>query len=329
MPVTPRRAEAAAPVRRLVCVTPNASVDKIVAVDALRPGEIHRPEILSVVAGGKALNAGRAAAALGLSVVAVPVLAGHMGARVAEGLVADGIEARPVWISGETRECLSLLDRSNGQLTELYEAGPEMDHASWAMVEAAIEAVVAEDPDGTIVLISGSLPRGAPANAHARTARLVRECGARAVVDTGGAALAAALFERPWLAKVNELEASEATGVPLRDEAATLAAARALRDSGAEMAIVSRGVEGSVLVDRAGDAWRIGPPPEFGPFPVGSGDSLMGGFAAALADGHPVSEAARRGAAVAAANALQPGQGRVDPADIARLLPRITLELLP
>ena len=319
---------ATAPVRRLVCIAPNASVDKIVAVDALRPGEIHRPVVLSIVAGGKALNAGRAAAACGRPGVAVPVLAGHAGAWMADGLAAEGIEARPVWIAGETRECLSVLDRSTGRLTEFYEAGPAMDAAAWAQVEAAIAAAVAEDPEGTLVLVSGSLPEGAPPDAHARAARVVREAGGRAVIDAGGVALAGAMAERPWLAKVNALEASQATGLPLGGEAEALSAARALRRAGALMALVSRGADGAVLVDAEGAGWRIGPPPELGAFPVGSGDSLIGGLAAALAQGHSVPEAARRGAAAAAANALSPGQGRLDPADVARLLSGIALESL-
>jgi 1-phosphofructokinase family hexose kinase len=328
MPGTTPRAVTTSPVRRLVCVAPNASVDRISAVDALRQGEIHRPEVLSVVAGGKALNAGRAAATLGLAVIAVPVLAGHAGAWIADELAADGIEARPVWIPGETRECLSVLDRSTGRLTEFYEAGPAMDRAAWAEVEATIATAVAEDPEGTIVLVSGSLPAGAPPDAHARVARLVREAGGRAVIDAGGAALAAAMAERPWLAKVNALEASQATGLPLGGEAEALAAAMALRDAGALMALVSRGADGAVLVDAAGNSWRVGPPPELGAFPVGSGDSLIGGFMAALASGLPVPEAARHGAATAAANALRPGQGRIDRADVARLLPGIALVAL-
>lgn len=321
-------AAATALARRLVCVAPNASVDKIAAVDALCPGQIHRPQVLSVVAGGKALNVGRAAATLGMPVLAVPVLAGHAGRWMAEQLAADGIESRPVWVAGETRECLSVLDRAAGSLTEFYEAGPSISDADWAAVEAAIETAVAEDPAGTLVVVSGSLPVGAPPDAHARAMRIAREAGARAVVDVGGAALAGAVTERPWLVKVNKFEASEATGLPVGGAREALAMARALRESGAAMALVSAGVEGAVFVDAIGRGWRIGPPPEVGPFPVGSGDSLMGGFAAALAAGHAIPEAARRGAAAAAANALHPGQGRLDPDDVARLLPGIALEAL-
>jgi fructose-1-phosphate kinase PfkB-like protein len=61
---------------------------------------------------------------------------------------------------------------------------------------------------------------------------------------------------------------------------------------------------------------------------VGSGDSLLAGILVALASGHSLPEAARRGGAVAAANALRPGQGEFDPLDADRMLPAITLDRL-
>jgi tagatose 6-phosphate kinase len=314
------------PVRRLVCVSLNTSVDKIVAVDRLVPGAIHRPVLLSVVPGGKSLNVARSAATMGMTSTAVLVLAGHAGRWVDEALRACGVASRPVWIAGETRECLSILDRSTGRLTEVYEAGPGIDGAAWAAVEDALRMELADDAGGTLVAVSGSLPPGAPADAHARIVTLARVAGARTVVDLGGAPLARAVAAGPWLAKANAQEAADATGLAPGGEGSVLAAARALRAAGAASALVSRGEDGALFVDETGIAWRIGPPPERGAFPVGSGDSLLGGFAAALAAGHPAAEAVRRGSAAAVSNALHSGQGVVDPADVARLLPAVTLE---
>jgi fructose-1-phosphate kinase PfkB-like protein len=126
--------------------------------------------------------------------------------------------------------------------------------------------------------------------------------------------------------KVNAAEAAEATGVPTSDEAGALSAARSLSDRGAQIAFVSRGVAGAVLIDETGRAWRVGAPGERGQFPVGSGDSLLAGFVAATIAGAATPAAARRGSAVAAANAMRPGQGDLDPADVERLLAGITLE---
>jgi 1-phosphofructokinase family hexose kinase len=321
--------EAGAPwPRRLVCVSVNAAIDKTAAVDRLVPGEIHRPDLLTTLPGGKALNVARAARTLGLEATVVAVLGGHAGAWMEEALAARGVRTRAVRVTGETRTCLSVLDRVSASLTELYEAGLTLDAAGWAGVEAAVAEELATDPHGALVVAAGSLPPGAPTDGYGRLAELAAAVGARAAVDAGGAVLAAALTAHPWLVKVNAAEAAGATGIPAPDEPGALAAARALRAGGAQIALVTRGRAGAVLVDEAGTAWRIGPPPETGPYVVGSGDALLAGLAAALAAGRPLPEAARHGAAAACANALVPGQGELDPRDANRVGHGISVERL-
>ncbi len=110
------------------------------------------------------------------------------------------------------------------------------------------------------------------------------------------------------------------------DDTVALAAARAMRARTAGAVLVTLGPDGAIVLDHDGDAWRVGPPPERGSYPVGSGDSLLAGLTVATASGHSLPEAARRGAAVAAANALRPGQGEFDPTDADRMLPAIALD---
>ena len=316
------------PVRQLVCVSVNAAIDKTAAVDHLVPGEIHRPEMLAVLPGGKALNVARAARTLGLEATVVAVLGGRAGDWMEEALAARAIRTHAVRVAGETRTCLSVLDRATGSLTEFYEAGSTLDAASWAAVEAALATELAADPAGTIAVIAGSLPPGAPVDGYGRLAALAAGAGARAIVDVGGPHLAAALPARPWLVKVNAREATEATGIATPNETGARSAARELQARGAVAALVTRGTAGALLVDEAATAWRISPPPELGLYVVGSGDAFLAGLAAALATGHPLPEAARHGAAAACANALCPGQGELDPADAARVLGAISLERL-
>lgn len=311
--------------RRLVCVSVNAAIDKTAAVPRLVPGEIHRPDLLSVLPGGKALNVARAARTLGMPVSVIAVLGGHAGAWVEDALAARAIRTRAVRVPGETRTCLSVLDREAGGLTELYEAGLTLDASGWDAVEAALSTELADDAAGALVVVAGSLPPGAPRDGYARLTGVAAAAGARAAVDVGGAALAAALEARPWLVKVNAHEAAGATGIPADDEAGCLLAAGALRSGGAGAVVVTRGTAGAILVDDAGEAWRIGPPPEAGPYAVGSGDAFLAGLAVALGAGRDLPAAARDGAAAACANALRPGQGELDPADVARVRPRITL----
>lgn len=327
--------------RRLVCVSVNAAIDRIAAVDRLVPGDVHRPEILSTVPGGKALNVARAAARMGMPVRAIAVLGGHAGDWMAAALLERGIGTRIVHAAGETRTCLSVLDRETGLLTDLFEPGLTLDPAGWSEVEESLRAELADDPPGSLVVLAGSLPPGAPADGYARLTRIAAGVGARVVVDADRAALDEALAARPWLVKVNAREAIAAaeSGQPAAGtgpdagspqaaagEAEAIAAAARIRDRTGGAVLVTRGREGAVLVDEAGGAWRIGGPPELGSYPVGSGDSLLAGLAVALAAGFALPEAARRGGATGAANALTPGQGELDPADAGRMLPGITLE---
>jgi 1-phosphofructokinase family hexose kinase len=315
--------------RRLVCVSLNAAIDKIAAVDHLVPGDIHRPEVLSAVPGGKALNVARAAARLGLPVRAVAVLGGHAGDWMEAALEARAIATHAVRAAGETRTCLSVLDRAAATLTEFYEPGLALDAAGWTAVEDALRSELADDPAGSLVVLAGSLPPGAPTTGYARLATIAGGVGARSVVDADRTALAEALAARPWLVKVNAREAAEAAGPGEgvaeggHDDSSAVEAAQGIRARTGGVVLVTLGIDGAVLLDEAGAAWRIGGPPERGHYPVGSGDSLLAGLAVALAGGLPLPEAARRGVAVGAANALVPGQGELDPADADRMLPAI------
>src|SRR3990172_6433447 len=67
---------------------------------------------------------GRAAPRLGAPVTAVGFLAGHAGRWVEEALAGIGVSGRFTWVDGETRTCVSILDRATAELTEIYEPTP-------------------------------------------------------------------------------------------------------------------------------------------------------------------------------------------------------------
>ena len=312
-------------VRRVVGVSLNAAIDRIVSVPRLEPGRIHRPEALAVVPGGKAANTVRAAHHLGLAGSIVAVLGGYAGGWYRERLAALDIPLFPVLVESETRTCLSILDEEAGTLTELYESGVTLRPEDWPMVEVALAEALAEDPEGAVVVLAGSLPPGTPTDAYRRLARQAAAAGARAVVDIGGDPLPAALEASPWLVKVNLEEAASVLG--LEGEGDAVAAARGLVRRGAETAIVTQGVDGAVLVSRDW-AWRLGPVPEEarGPYSVGSGDAFTAGWLAALAARSDVVIGLRRAGAAGAANARVPGQGEIDPAHVSALVSAFRVE---
>jgi 1-phosphofructokinase family hexose kinase len=310
---------------RLLFVAANPSIDRLYEIDRLAIGTINRPQAIVAVPGGKGLNAARAAATLGGSVTAVGIVAGRAGDWIVERLAELGIDRRMVRSDGETRSCVSILDRSSGAMTEIYERGEEIGPAAWDGLEAAIRAEL-EPGDVAAVALSGSLPPGAPADGYARIARLATE-GSPPVpilVDTYGPALAAVLAERPAIVKLNAIEAGEASGITVGDDASAVEATRVLRDLGAGAVVVTLGAGGAVVATAAGRA-RLVPPDRRGSYPVGSGDAFLGGLALAVQRGEAVVEAARLGLAAGIANAQVPGAGRLDPATVAEILDAIVV----
>jgi tagatose 6-phosphate kinase len=253
---------------------------------------------------------------------AVAVLAGHAGAWCAGALETAGVEVRIVSAPGETRTCTSVLDDETGDLTELYEAGVPLPPDRWPEVEAALAGALADHGGDALVIMSGSLPPGAPPDAYARLGRVAAAAGAHWIVDADGEALVLAMAAGPWLVKVNAQEAARATGLEAAREAA-----QGLLTLGPTAAIVTRGVDGAVLATRDG-AWEVGPPPELGRYSVGSGDAFLAGLARGLADGLGLPEALCVAAAAGTASALVPGQGELDPVDVWRLRARLAVERL-
>lgn len=307
--------------RRIVFVAANPSIDRLVEVERIALGAIHRPDRVVAFPGGKGLNATRAAAALGGRVTAVALVAGRAGDWITERLAALGIDVSLVHKDGETRTCLSVLDRSTGLLTEFYEAGEPVRSATWAAFEAAVTRELDRGDVGAVAFC-GSLPPGSPRDGYARIARHAHRRSVPTIIDAYGPVLEAALAQPLTVVKLNALEATEATGSMVVDAGSAAAAARALRERGADGVVITLGVAGAVAVT-ATATWRLVPPDARGAYPVGSGDAFVGGLAVALVDGESLVGAARYGMAAGIANALMPGAGELDPALAGRLLARV------
>jgi 6-phosphofructokinase 2 len=306
---------------RILFVAANPSVDRLYEVERLAAGAIHRPELVVAVPGGKGLNAARAAASLGGRVAVVGIVGGRSGDWIRDGIAARGIEA---WWAGSaalTRTCVSILDRSTGEMTEIYERGEPIEARAWDDLERAVAAELAAG-DVAAVALSGSLPPGAPADGFGRIAAMARSVAVLA--DTYGAALSPVLAERPEVVKVNAGEAAEATGIAAADAASATTAARALVEAGAANVAVTLGLAGAVVATAVGVTTLV-PPDVRGRYSVGSGDAFLGGMAVGFVRGDGVVEAARLGLAAGIANALVPGAGELDPGAIGSILGKVSL----
>jgi 1-phosphofructokinase family hexose kinase len=283
----------------ILCVAANPSIDKLFAVDRIRPAAIHRPSALTRVAGGKGLNVARAAHTLGADVHAAALLAGHAGRWIEAELARLGLPLHAVWTEGETRSCLSVADAETRSLTEFYEDGPAVTAADWERFGETVRPLAAR---ASWTALSGSLPPGATTGLPELAG------GGQIALDTRDARLTGAA-----LVKVNATEAAAATGLPVENPSQALATAAALRlqAGGTACAIVTLGAGGAVLADDEGRGWH-GCLDAVGPYPVGSGDAFLAGIVVARERGGSWPEALRLGLAAGTANAELPGAGVLD-----------------
>ena len=154
---------------------------------------------------------------------------------------------------------------------------------------AGLAELVREQRAGVVVL-SGSLPRGLPADAYSRLVATAHAHGARVVVDAEGAALRDAVTAGPEVVKPNRHELLSATGCT--DVAAAVTALRAL---GARDVVVSDGAEGVLLFPSGGRPLRARLREPLSGNPTGAGDAMVAALAVGLEAGDDWTVTAARG----------------------------------
>ena len=202
--------------------------------------------------------------------------------------------------------------------TELVENSVEFSTTELAQFQHAYleEAAAAE-----VVVISGSLP----AVTHETYFRdLVARTPGRVVLDVRGAELLAALPARPFLVKPNRSELSQTFKRDLSRDADLQTAMLDLNERGARWVVITDGPQ-AVWVSSASQVWKLQPPLINVVNPIGSGDALAAGVAAALDAGVEVLEAVRYGMASAADNATQLLPCRLDPQRVQDLQTQVTV----
>ena len=235
-----------------------------------------------------------------------------------------GIDVWAFEANGETRTNLKVVDDELDTHTDINEPGPE---ATVAQLDAMLSALVQELAHGDIVVLSGSLPKGAPVGTYGAWARACANAGAKVFLDADGDALTRGLDAVPYLVKPNDAELSRLCGKPLDDEREVAVVARSLVDRGIARVVVSMGGKGAVMAERDRVLLARSPKVRVGST-VGAGDSVVAALAYAEERGMSLDETARLAMATGAANVMQSGTQAAERDLVDSLLGKVTLEEL-
>jgi tagatose 6-phosphate kinase len=283
----------------ILCLALSPALDLTYRVDRLEPGRTNRVRDVVGRPGGKAVNVARVLHALGEPVQLLAPVGGAVGAEFTAELRRLGVPAELLASGPGTRRTVTVV-AAGGEPTVFTEPA-RID--CW---EHFVDRAAATIEEADVVVISGTAPSGAPADAIGELTRLAVRAQRPAVVDTSGPALRSALAAGPTVVKPNRDELAELTG-----EAHPVAAACDVAAGYGTTVVASLGADGIVAAS-AGQAWRACPARVLAGNPTGAGDALVAGLARGLRTGAALAEILPDAVALSAAAVLAPYAGELD-----------------
>ncbi|MBS4206893.1 hexose kinase [Bacillus sp. FJAT-50079] len=289
----------------ILTVTLNPSVDMSYKLDQFSLDAVNRASDVSKTAGGKGLNVSRVLRQLNEDVAATGFLGGNLGDFIRKEITKLGINDLFEEISGATRNCIAVIHE--GKQTEILEGGPEIsnEEATAFLGKFKVHAHQAE-----LITISGSLPKGLPAAFYEKILDIAAQKGTPALLDTSGKSLECALKgkNKPFLIKPNKEELVDLVGGGHE----LLDAINAPIFHGIPWVVVTLGAEGAI-VKNDDKMYRVRIPKVKAINPVGSGDSVIAGFAAGLSRKLSGEELIKFGLSMGVLNALEEKTGHINP----------------
>ncbi|MDX2141145.1 MAG: hexose kinase [Chloroflexota bacterium] len=290
----------------ILCVTPNAALDRTVVAPGYAKGGVLRATEVVVAPGGKGINVARATALLDGTPFCAGFLGGFTGRQVEALAEAEGFRGRWTWLPNLETRCCTIVVDPEGEAVVINERGAHVSLGDWARLHQDVLAAAAQVE---AVCVCGSLPTGSPLDAFENLLRDLLADGKQVWVDTSGDPLEAAARVQGVRLKINDDEIGALLKTTVRTPEAAAAAARQLSSQMKAPCVITLGELGAIYADD-GQCWHATPPKIQVVSAVGSGDSLLAGLVVGLELGKPPAEALRSGVAAGAANALSLGGGR-------------------
>ena len=265
----------------ITTVTLNPAIDKVVEVNELTLGQVHRVSNQVVSLGGKSINVARILTGLSCKTKAVCYLGEKNIGEIEALSKEDSIELDPIMLEGITRTNTKLVEPDKSyRTTDINEIGFSVNEEQLnAMTKLISDCADASD----YLVVSGSLPQGVHVSYYKELA-LNLGSQTKVIIDADGEILMAAMEGSPFLIKPNIHELESAVGRTLENDADIIEVCKELITTyGITYILVSLGDKGSILVGASlvliAEAMKVQVVST-----VGAGDSMLAGFIYGLSE---------------------------------------------
>jgi len=322
----------------IITVTLNAAMDVTYVVDHFIEENTNRVQVVHSQGGGKGNNVARTVHRLGCKTVACGWIGGDTGQRIRNDIDHEGIPQSFCEISqGESRTCLTILEKMTGKITELLEPGLSVTQTDIIhFANHLTELIKSSD----YVLFLGSLPLGCDITDFREIVAAASRVGARIVLDTSGPALSAGALWKPYILKSNEYETEEL--IALLNLQLNFAATadqsdrrldvlkqhlNTLLEWGVALPIITLGSKGAIALHN-GSVYYAKSSPIHSINAVGSGDAFLGGLLWGLVHGVNFEWALSVAIAAGAQNATNLTAGQIDFSSVMNLAQDVMISRL-
>ncbi len=307
----------------IITVTPNPTIDKIYWLERLCLDDGEMPVMRAtrsyLTAGGKGINVSIFLARMGIENIAMGFIAGETGHAVERRVRDEGITTSFIWVEGETRTNVTLLERGHEQRPiQITEQGPTVLPEALRRFFAQYKRALSR---ARYVFLGGSLPPGVPAQFYQELTHIAHQRRVPVIVNAAGEALARAISAHPWLVKPDTRQQTPSLKTPEE----ILAVGREWIAGGIEAVLVSHHITHDLLITREG-AWDLEARDVQFQNLLGAEDALIAGVLSATVQRASLLEAARFGMAAATACAESEELVVTDRAAIERVLPKIHIK---
>lgn len=187
----------------ILTLTPNAGLDRIVFIDEFLPDNTMHPNRILDCVGGKGLNSSITLTTLDVDTIAMSFVGGDTGRRLVQRLDAYGVKHDLVWVDGETRTYLILVEQRHNRQSNLI------------LGELAVSPQDSQDflqryqthvQEADWVIAAGSLPSGLPSTYYCPLIDIARKASTPILLDIRGDSALATLPLKPEILKMNWAE---------------------------------------------------------------------------------------------------------------------------
>ena len=306
-------------------VTLNPALDKTVEIPNLTIDSVNRILAMRTDPGGKGINVSKVIQKLGGTSVATGILGGETGHSIERALKECGLESFFHYVEGETRTNLKIIDTVSHTNTDINEPGVTV---SKEILSNLLSELLKRIQKGDIVVLSGSIPKGAPEDTYYVWTKACRELGAKVILDADGKLFCEGIQASPYLIKPNHHELSAFVGKELNTPTEIEQAARRLmKECDIPKIVVSMGGKGALYFTKTETIYAEGLKVPVGST-VGAGDSVVAALALSEERGMSLEETVRLSTATGAANVMCNGTQAAEYEVISKLISKVVMHTM-